>query len=522
MAWRILMLVLLCGWVNASRAEAGKVIFVMGEATAKSAEGLVVPVSRGLLVEPGQTLETGDGKVQIRFTDGGMVAMPAHSVFRVDQYQYQGVADGSERGFFSLVKGGLRVISGAIGKLHKQHYKVDTPTATVGIRGTHYQLRYCDGDCLASGGRLEKNGLYASVSRGAINLKNDAGNLDLAAGKVAYVADRMTAPQRIRHMPQGLAMGDRAQHDGEDGAEEGRAEAGVEQSEDAMRALAGLTSVTENLAGMREEGEGFLAGAGGYQAGDNVFNVDGRYVVANLKDIEGGAASDYSRGSALGTLAEIEKNVAAYVDGTGAIRVVTNAEGSASNNTTAISDVYQDGELFLARWSGPGQVGGAMNAPLQGNQSVHWLLVKPYESPLPTSGSATFDMVAATRTTSSDPASAMGTLNSAVVTVHFGGTGLYGGKPYAHYELAANVFQATGDAGIDVIGDFETGNYGTAPGIVTGAMCTAACQAYVHGLFGGNGVARGGMAVPSSLGLLYEIRNGTTSAYHGAAGLKLR
>lgn len=516
------MLVLLCGWMNASRAEAGKVIFVAGAATATSADGSVVSVRPGLLVETGQTLETGDGKVQIRFTDNGMVALPPHSVFRVDQYQYQGTTDGSERGFFSLVKGGLRVVSGVIGKQHRQNYKVNTPSATVGIRGTHYQLRYCDGDCLKGGGRLEKNGLYASVSRGAINLANDAGNLDVGAGKVAYVADRMTAPQRIQHMPQVLAMGDKAQQDSEDNAAEGRAEAGVEQSEDAMRALAGLTSVTENLAGMREEGEGFLSGTGGYQAGENVFKVDGRYVVANLNDIEGGAASDYSRSSALGTLAEIEKNVAAYVDGTGAIRVVTNAEGSASNNTTAISDVYQDGELFLARWSGPGQVGGAMNAPLQGNQSVHWLLVKPYESPLPTSGSATFDMVAATRPTSSDPASAVGMLNSAVVTVNFGGTGLYGGKPYAHYDLTANVFHATGDAGIDVIGDFETGNHGTTPGTVTGAMCTATCQAYVHGLFAGSGVARGGITVPSSLGLLYEIRNGTTSAYHGAAGLKLR
>ncbi len=249
--------------------------------------------------------------------------------------------------------------------------------------------------------------------------------------------------------------------------------------------------------------------------------MDGRVVIANLHDVEGGAASDVSTASAFGTLVEVENNVAAYIDTSGAIRVVTNSEGSGSNATAGVYDAYQDGVLFLSRWGGPGRVGGSLNTDLQGNQSIHWMLVKPFESPLPQSGSATYDMVAATHPTSSNPVEVVGTLNSATVTVNFGGTGAYAGRPYAHYDLVADIFHAVGDAGLDAT-DFETGNHGTLPGTVTGAACISNCQAYVHGAFGGNGVSRSGVNVPSDLGILYEIRNSGNSAYHGAAGLKVR
>ncbi len=519
---KILLWLFLSFWAVASWAAAGKIEFVSGEASVRAGDGKVLPASKGMEIESGQVLETGNGKLQIRFSDGGLIFLAAHTSFQINAYHFSGSADGSEQAIFRLLRGGLRTITGAIGKQHQQQYRVETEVATIGIRGTHYQLRYCAGDCQTAKGKLEKNGLYAFVSRGAIHLANDAGSLDIATGKTAYVADRHTPPQRTDHMPMAESMASRQGKGDADEAGESRLEAGIEQSEEAMRSLAGLAAGVENLSGMREEGEGFLAGSGGYQSGEDVFKVDGRIVIANLHDIEGGAASDVSASSAIGTLVEVEKNVQAYVDPTGAIRVVTNSEGSASNATTGVYDTYQDSALFLSRWGGPGKTGGSLNATLSGNQSIHWLLVKPYESPLSQTGSATYDMVAATHPTSSNPASPMGTLNSATVTVNFGGTGPYGGLPYAHYNLSADIFQAVGDAGIDAIGDFETGNHGTAPGTVTGTACVSACAAYVHGLFAGNGVARGGITVPSNLGLMYEIRNSPTSAYHGAAGLNLR
>src|SRR3990170_2668745 len=44
--------------------------------------------------------------------------------------------DGSERGVFGLLRGALRTVTGLIGRVNRDAYLIQTPTATVGIRGT--------------------------------------------------------------------------------------------------------------------------------------------------------------------------------------------------------------------------------------------------------------------------------------------------------------------------------------------------------------------------------------------------
>lgn len=46
-----------------------------------------------------------------------------------------------------LIKGGLRAITGAIGKAKPEAVRINTATATVGIRGTSFDARICDSDC---------------------------------------------------------------------------------------------------------------------------------------------------------------------------------------------------------------------------------------------------------------------------------------------------------------------------------------------------------------------------------------
>lgn len=67
-----------------------------------------------------------------------MVSLQPQSEFRIDDYQYAGQTDGQEKGFFSLLKGGLRTITGWVGRTHRENYKVTTNVATIGIRGTEY------------------------------------------------------------------------------------------------------------------------------------------------------------------------------------------------------------------------------------------------------------------------------------------------------------------------------------------------------------------------------------------------
>lgn len=173
---------------------AGKILFVTGEAQATGVDGVQRILERGDPVLSGELLATGKGSVQVRFTDGATVALRAFSQFRIDEYRYAGAEDGSERAIFSLLKGGLRTLTGAVGRINRKTYRVDTFAAGIGIRGTGYQARVCQGDCSTE--RL-KDGVHVTVSQGAVSLANDAGELELTAGQQGFVADFSTPPSFV-------------------------------------------------------------------------------------------------------------------------------------------------------------------------------------------------------------------------------------------------------------------------------------------------------------------------------------
>ncbi|MGH8446844.1 MAG: hypothetical protein ACREVL_16350, partial [Solimonas sp.] len=52
-----------------------------------------------------------------------------------------------QRAFLRLLKGGFRTVSGLIGKANPDEYRVTTPVATIGIRGTDYYAYICDLAC---------------------------------------------------------------------------------------------------------------------------------------------------------------------------------------------------------------------------------------------------------------------------------------------------------------------------------------------------------------------------------------
>lgn len=89
----------------------------------------------------------------------------------------------TSRAFFRLLKGGFRSVSGLIGKANHEDYRVSTPVATIGIRGTRYGARLCQGDCsdreeviakLRAAGREAKAGetiLVTTVEEGKIAIQ---------------------------------------------------------------------------------------------------------------------------------------------------------------------------------------------------------------------------------------------------------------------------------------------------------------------------------------------------------------
>lgn len=173
---------------SAVAATAGIVQFTSGSAAVTRVDGTSRPLANGLEIRNGDLVDTGTGRVQLRFSDGALVSLQPQSQFRIDDYRFEGRADGSEKGFFSLLKGGLRTVSGWIGRVHRAGYRIDTPTATIGIRGTEYTA-------------VLGNSLTVSVAEGRIAILNDAGEFLLDAGRTAFVKDRRTLPVIVSEKP---------------------------------------------------------------------------------------------------------------------------------------------------------------------------------------------------------------------------------------------------------------------------------------------------------------------------------
>jgi hypothetical protein len=178
-----LLALILAAFPAVVHAAAGTVIFAVGKVTAIGSDGRERPLSKGADIDSGDTIVTAPAaQAQVRFTDEGYVSLQPDTRFRVDEYRYTGKADGTEKGFFSLVKGGLRAITGAIGRVHRPAYRLATPAAAIGIRGTSFTAVY-------------GNGLTVTVSEGAVSVSNRAGELVLVAGQTGFVKDEGTKPR---------------------------------------------------------------------------------------------------------------------------------------------------------------------------------------------------------------------------------------------------------------------------------------------------------------------------------------
>ena len=136
----------------------GEVILYVGQGPARHAQLHDAIVS-------GTYIHTGDNSnAVLKFEDGQVVAMQSNSTLRVREYHY--VPDQPEKNsaIFSMFQGGMRFITGLIGQRNKAAFRLATPNATIGIRGTDFIIA------------LTKDGLYHEVLSGSIGVTNAVGS----------------------------------------------------------------------------------------------------------------------------------------------------------------------------------------------------------------------------------------------------------------------------------------------------------------------------------------------------------
>jgi len=158
----------------------GTVEAVSGEATIIDPSGSTHNIKTGLQIFSGQSIQTSaDGEVHIVTEDSGLIALRPNSSFRVDQYQAKG--ESSDNIVFSLFKGAMRSITGWIAKRNSSAYRLNTPSGTIGVRGTDHETTV-----LEKAADNDLPGTFDTVNEGKTYMFNDRGEVEIHPGEFAF------------------------------------------------------------------------------------------------------------------------------------------------------------------------------------------------------------------------------------------------------------------------------------------------------------------------------------------------
>jgi hypothetical protein len=150
----VLMTGIFVSAANAAEENSGMVVASRGEVSAV-ADGSSRELKQGDFVYVNDEIQTGARSFAVlQFTDGAKVTVRPDSKLVIETYLYAG--NDSDEATLSLVSGGLRVITGAMAKTHPENYKVRTPVALMGVRGTEFSIQLC-GDQLCAEDQMEVN-----------------------------------------------------------------------------------------------------------------------------------------------------------------------------------------------------------------------------------------------------------------------------------------------------------------------------------------------------------------------------
>lgn len=172
---------------NANAQEAGSVSFASGDVQAERQPAIAL--TKGDAVLSSDTVITAAAsRAQLLMSDGARIAIRPDSRIVIDEYVYAAasstgasVVSSDDKSVISLIKGGFRSITGAIGKDNPQNYEVRTAVGVLGIRGTNFAVLLC-GDCNSA-----PQGLYIMVDEGRIVFRNEVANIEVGAGEFAFI-----------------------------------------------------------------------------------------------------------------------------------------------------------------------------------------------------------------------------------------------------------------------------------------------------------------------------------------------
>jgi hypothetical protein len=140
-AWFVAAAVVAPLSVQAREASAiiGQVTWFIGSAKLVAMDGSSSAVAQGMQVRVGDRVETEvNGHVSLRFVDGQLVTVRPLSRLLVENYEQTAIK-------FRLDEGVVRSITGKWGEAARDRFRLNTPVAAIGIKGTDFVVK-TDGD----------------------------------------------------------------------------------------------------------------------------------------------------------------------------------------------------------------------------------------------------------------------------------------------------------------------------------------------------------------------------------------
>ena len=178
----------------------GEASMTIGAVKATSADGVARPLGRGSPIRVGDKIETGEGgHVHIRFVDGGRLSVRPSSRLQVENYARSSDTSTLTAIKFRLDEGVVRSITGSWGEAARDRFRLNTPVAAIGIKGTDFVVK------------TDVNNTLASVYTGAIMLTPLASGCQTSLGPCQNGSEKlltedmkgqMLALSRLQVIPQ--------------------------------------------------------------------------------------------------------------------------------------------------------------------------------------------------------------------------------------------------------------------------------------------------------------------------------
>src|SRR4051812_19908924 len=149
---------LLLGALPAQAPTAGEVEFSRGVGFAQTPGEAPRTLGKGLPLRQGDRLTTSEGaSAIIKLQDGTRMTVRPNSELVLQQYQFQENAPDNGM-LMQLVRGGFRAVTGLISKNAPNAARVQTNTATIGIRGTDFDARLCTArECAQESSQIQES-----------------------------------------------------------------------------------------------------------------------------------------------------------------------------------------------------------------------------------------------------------------------------------------------------------------------------------------------------------------------------